>query len=167
MWWEGDYEDASYDDNDAVAQWTDLSGAGNHGTQSDAGNKPTFKAAIINGHDVLRFNGTSAYLEVPDLSSLTSAHIFVVMKLDNDPTLDVVQSGLWHFQTAGDDSNMPYTDGNYYDAFASNARKSTGDPAFDFDSGFGIYSVKSVSGEWTSWVNGQQPVTLAISPSYW
>ena len=44
-------------DGDAVASWTDLSGNGNHATQSTAAAKPTYKTNIINGLPVVRFDG--------------------------------------------------------------------------------------------------------------
>lgn len=42
-----------------VRQWNDQSGNVAHATQGTAGNRPTYRTAILNGMPVLRFNGTS------------------------------------------------------------------------------------------------------------
>ncbi|MCC6165107.1 MAG: hypothetical protein IT182_17315, partial [Acidobacteria bacterium] len=52
--------------NDPVAQWDDLSGLGNHATSSGA-NRPTYKAAGLNGRPAVTWNGTSSWLLVPAL----------------------------------------------------------------------------------------------------
>lgn len=46
-------------DNDLVESWTDLSGNNNHATQSEDGNKPTFKENILNGKPIIKFNNSA------------------------------------------------------------------------------------------------------------
>lgn len=67
-------------DGDTVQQWNDRSSGGYNATQLTAGNRPAFKTNIINGHPVLRFNGsqnmvTSSFL---DSSFNTSFTFFIV-----------------------------------------------------------------------------------------
>lgn len=44
-------------DADPVESWTDLSGNARHLAQGTAGNRPTFRTNVINGHPVVRFDG--------------------------------------------------------------------------------------------------------------
>jgi hypothetical protein len=53
-------ESEALNDADAVGTWTDLSGNGNNETQATAGNKPVFKAGIINNHAVMRFTAANS-----------------------------------------------------------------------------------------------------------
>ncbi|HEY9786323.1 MAG TPA: hypothetical protein V6D17_13030 [Candidatus Obscuribacterales bacterium] len=65
-----------------VTQWTDVSGAGNHASQSNSANKPTLIANTINGAPVVSFDGSSDFLQLPGgLANFTSgATIFLVTK---------------------------------------------------------------------------------------
>lgn len=46
-------------DGSTVETWSDVSGAGNNVTQATAGNRPTYKVAIIGGQPVMRFASAS------------------------------------------------------------------------------------------------------------
>jgi hypothetical protein len=49
-----------------IAIWADASGKGNHATQTNAAQRPTFVANVINGQPVIRFTATSSnYLSFP------------------------------------------------------------------------------------------------------
>ena len=50
-------------DGQSVACWKDKSGNGYLFTQATSGNQPTFKTAVMNGQNTLRWNGTSQYLQ--------------------------------------------------------------------------------------------------------
>lgn len=52
-------------DGAAVAQWDDSSGQGNHATQATAANQPVYKAGVINGRPVVRFDGSNDSLRAP------------------------------------------------------------------------------------------------------
>lgn len=67
----------------AVALWPDLSGNGNHATQTTGANQPTCVANVVNGHAVVRFNGTSNFLSIANilgsrLFSTNTATLFIV-----------------------------------------------------------------------------------------
>jgi hypothetical protein len=69
IWYRADagvYSDAGTtiaNDSDPVQQWNDRSGKDNHATQSTAGAGPDFMDNVLNGHPVLRFNGSSDYMD--------------------------------------------------------------------------------------------------------
>ena len=69
-------------DNDAVAQWNDLSGEDNHATQSEADNRPTYKVGVVNGRAAVRVAATNEALDLPDLSigASTPYTAFLVLK---------------------------------------------------------------------------------------
>jgi len=150
-------------DGDAVGTWVDQSGNANDATQATAANKPTYKAGIVNGKPVVRFDGSNDYLALPNfVSTFIAGEIFIVVKIDNDPpTLDS-QTGLWTFGSDIQNTHYPYTDGIIYDQFGTATRKATSDPAIALTS-FRIYNVASQSGEWTSRINGVQHYTTATN----
>ena len=59
-------------------------------------------------------------------------------------------------------TTFPCTDSNIYDSFGTSARKATGDPSPSLTS-FVLYNVTSVSGEWTSNINGAQHFTTGTN----
>jgi hypothetical protein len=56
-------ESLALNDGDAVASWTDLSGNANHAVQATEANKPLYKASVLNGKAVLRFDGSNDTLK--------------------------------------------------------------------------------------------------------
>jgi hypothetical protein len=61
-WWDAAnlaYADATPIDN-ASAKWTDRSSNNNHLIQATAANRPQLKTSIINGKNIVRFDGSSA-----------------------------------------------------------------------------------------------------------
>jgi hypothetical protein len=69
-------------DGGAVSEWLDLSGNGNHATQSTAANKPTYKVGIVNGKPVLRFDSNDN-LTLGDKLGLEGRAPFTFMVLVN------------------------------------------------------------------------------------
>lgn len=70
-------------DGAQVSQWTDLSGSGNHMTQGTAAQRPVLKKGIINGRDVVRFDGIDDYLNKDSANADTNITLFVVVKVPN------------------------------------------------------------------------------------
>ena len=70
-------------DGDPVTTWSDLSGNGKDATQAAGGAKPTYKTGIQNGRSVVRFDGSSDFMETaafsPDLSQPNT--IIIVMNV--------------------------------------------------------------------------------------
>ncbi len=64
-----------------VNQWSDQSASGNNAYQGSSGNQPTYVSARtdLNGKPVLRFDGGSSFLDVPDNASLQPANAVTVI----------------------------------------------------------------------------------------
>jgi chitodextrinase len=149
--------DEVYSDNDPVGTMTDQFGVLS-GTAA-GGARPTFKTAIVNGQSVYRFDGLANVVALGDLSALTQAEIFIVVKIDGpDPPLDGAFSGLWELGSTGVfATHYPWTDGNVYEGFgaASGGRKTVGNltPAL---TSWRIYSVYSAANDWAAYLDGVQ-----------
>lgn len=146
-------------DGDAVAQWDDESGNGLHAYQSVAERKPVYKTNIVDGKPVVRFNGTTAVLNVWNAGiGLTEATAFIVLKADNDPAIDSQHSGLWAWTNSGNASAYPTDGGVLQDNFASATRHDV-DPTPSL-AAWRVYSVRA-SSEWTNWLDGNQLLSTA------
>lgn len=81
-WWNAD-DISILGDGTAVATWPDGSGSNNHLIQSTGTKQPTLKTSIINGHAVVRFDGTTDGListNDVDLTATKAVTFFVVCK---------------------------------------------------------------------------------------
>jgi hypothetical protein len=98
-----------------VSQWTDLSGNGNHGAQTEPLYWPTSVPAQMNGRPVLRFNGANNYFNLPDMmAGATAGEIFVVARLKD---FSNNYSGLVHFGTG---FGTIYSGGGVWNDFGTN-----------------------------------------------
>jgi hypothetical protein len=74
-------------DGDLVASWNDSSGNGYNATQSNSSNRPILKTNILNGRNVVRFNGSSSFLDIPDNNNLDMGllpkTVFLVFKANS------------------------------------------------------------------------------------
>jgi hypothetical protein len=143
--------DEVYSDNDPVGTMTDQFGVLS-GTAAGTA-RPTFKTAIVNGKAVYRFNGTSNVVALGDLSALTQAEAFIVVKVANDPPGAAAQSSLWEFGSSGLPTHYPFTTGVVYENFGTNSRKTVGDPTPALTS-WRVYSVYSASADWEVFLDG-------------
>lgn len=146
-------------DGDLLTFWPDSSAFDNDGTGSASA--PTYKTNIINSLPAIRFDGTSAaktiQLTISNSTPSIAAEMMIVLKKDNDPSVDIPRSGSWNFVPAGTTtySHYPWTDGKIYDAFATTSRKSVGNPAQNLAS-FHIYNVYSAANDFAAAINGTQ-----------
>lgn len=169
-WWEPSRETA-YANNDA---FTTLTGqfASRDWNQGDAAHKCTYKTNIINGlaasyHDAQPFEqGWDFPASVPDPSALTAAHIFIVIKLENDPPTTDFETGIWAFGSSGLGAHYPFSDGKIYDDFGSTTRKAINDPGIALDT-WRVYEVISTSSEWTALIDGSQIHTTGTNTVGW
>jgi hypothetical protein len=160
-WWKADVN-GGLADNVGIASWPDQSGNARHLTQATGANQPTVQTNELNSLPIIRFDGASDYLNVPDPSALTAATVFLLIKIDADPPAATAQASLWHISSSGAESYFPWTDGNIYDTFGTPDRKSAGNPALSLAS-WRTYCISSSAGNWTNWVDGTQLFTTATN----
>jgi hypothetical protein len=103
---------------DGVARWEDISGNGNHLTQSTANNRPTLNAAQFNGNDALDFDGSNDSMALTSAVPMSSGASIVVVSRKQTNN----QGGLYSLTGFISSNHHPFTDGNAYDGFASSAR---------------------------------------------
>jgi len=156
-------------DGDPLDDWKDRSGNAYDYTQSTSGDRPTYKANIVNGNPVVRFNGTNQYFTGPNhLTGLTAATILIVMKSDNDPPV-VGDGGLWRLgsdTSSGSANHVPYTDGVIYDGAGSNTRYTVGDPTPSL-AAWRAYSIVTSSSEWTARLDNSTLYTTGSNTVGW
>ena len=150
-----------YASGDAVVQLSDFSGRGNHATQATAGNRALYRTGIsgVGGNACVEFTATDLeYYTLPNvLSDMTQGEGFVVVKLRNDPPAASLRDGLWKMGTdTTNANNIPYNvNGQIYDDFGSNARKTTGkNPSTSMSASAVLYNISSKANEWTMRING-------------
>jgi hypothetical protein len=80
--------------SNAISQWSDKSGSGNHATQSTATNKPTLTASAQNGKPVITFDGTNDYLTSTSLNISQPYSIFAVAKTTIGSGRDYIFDGV-------------------------------------------------------------------------
>lgn len=72
-------------DGNAVTDWYDISGNGNHATQATANNKPTYKTGIINSLPAILFQadayGKSLNIPLNLIRNVSGASIFIVSRI--------------------------------------------------------------------------------------
>jgi len=117
-------------------------------TQSVGASQPTVAAASLNGLDTI--SCANQWFEIPDLSHLTEASIFLLVKVDADPPIEA-RSGLWKFgnDPTTKNTHYPYTDSNVYEEFGSTVRKNTGNPTPSL-ADWRLYCVEAKDGLWRS-----------------
>jgi hypothetical protein len=76
---------------DLVSVWRDRSGHGNDASQPLASERPMLVTGALNGHAVVRFDGNSNFLSIPDAPSLRwgtgDYTVEVVLSFTNDPNV--------------------------------------------------------------------------------
>lgn len=78
--WFAAHLETGFNDDDAVATWTDRSGNGRNATQATGTKRPLYKTNIISGKPVLRFDNTDDCLTTAaiDFSGTAGLTLFVV-----------------------------------------------------------------------------------------
>ena len=147
---------AGLSDGDPVSTWADASGGGNDATGSGA-SRPSYRANVLAGGPVLRFDGADDRLALPNLlAGASAATAFFVCKVALDPPALPLRTGppLGNFGSNGVvGDHYPYTDGVVYHDFGSTARKTVGDPAASLAS-WHVGVFRSAAGDWRAWLNG-------------
>lgn len=79
-----DPDEISGADGSAVTTAADQSGNGNDFGQATAGNRPSIFRGVLNGHDVLRFDGSDDWMTNGSALGLTAATVIAVFSPSND-----------------------------------------------------------------------------------
>lgn len=135
---------------------SDLSGNGHHATVGGAG--PSIVDGLANGHDAFSFDGTS-YLNLGDLSALTSGEVFIVVATKVDPPTDGNLTGIARIGTNGANDHYTWVDGNIYNGFGSTNRYGCGNPTPDLSSDVRVLNVHSATNDWGLALDGTVMVT--------
>jgi len=92
-WWEPSR--GSFADNDPIGTMAGQKspGTGHDFTQTTSSERPIYKDAILNSLGVVRFNGTNQWLHNVNPSSLSAAHLFIVVR--KVTTASSSTGGLW------------------------------------------------------------------------
>jgi len=132
-------DDIAQSDGTSVTSWADKSGNSNDASQSTAGYKPSYQTVEVNGHDVVRFDGTDDYFD--DSHSYDARTVFIVYNILSDNqnselgqiwgnyaegvhiALDGRSEGQWSFDGDKSASNQGKhaLNGAAYSGFASNS----------------------------------------------
>lgn len=154
VWWEADFG-VKKGAGDSASVLYDLKG--NDFTQNDS--MAIWTANQINGKPALVFEISSTvqkhYYGGLFAVSPSRLSVFIVIKIDADPP-SLGASGLWRITSnTANSTHFPYTEGTIFNDFGSTARKTSVNPTPALTS-YGIYEVRSASGEWTDWLDGTQ-----------
>lgn len=153
-WWKADAI-VGLSDTNPITTWEDSSFSNADMVQSDSTYKPVYRTNIINGLPAVRFD-SHQHFSYPGnpLHGFGSAEVFIVVKVDADPAASQATAGCWNFGGYGDSSFLLWwTDSNWYDNFATNIRKSTGNPSPSFTS-FRLANMWSAPSEWGRLIDG-------------
>jgi hypothetical protein len=145
-----------------VTTWYDQSGNANNATQSTAGNQPQ----IVSSGSVILENSKPTISFLSGLSgfgfatfSPSTVEGFLVVKAKADPPSGT-NSGFISIGSDTFNSHFPFIDGNIYDAFGTDNRKSVGNPTTPLNQ-LNLYNVLSASGQWTARLNTTQIFTTS------
>ncbi len=153
-------------DGDLVDTWTDSSGNSRSATAATTA-RPTYKANIVNGKPVLRFDGTSDYMVTPAIFSGNTAYTVFVVSSAASASLNTDGRAIATIRPSGTSNANGFWHLIYRNNLTNNARiatSSNGDAtnfvaqapstSYPFDA-FSITSyVFGTNGTW--WINGAQ-----------
>jgi hypothetical protein len=141
---------------DPVSTWEDSSSQNNDATQSGSA-RPTYQTSVLDSKPVVRFNGTSHYMDLPNaFSALTAAEIFIVVKVDVEAVAN--KNGLVRFPATGYEStyndHFVYEgDSGVYFGWGSTVRKTCGNPTPSLTS-FRLINIWSAASDWAFLIDG-------------
>lgn len=162
-WFKGDTNTGS---NGALIQtWTDQSSNNKNLTQVTSGLRPTLDTTGLNGMNVVDFDAaTIQWFDLPlsTFTGATSASVYLVIKIDNDPPGSTPKTGLWRTGHAANMTHFPFTDGNVYQDFTRSTVVNTGNPTASLAS-WRIVGMHSVTNDWAMFVDGVSHFSTATS----
>jgi probable HAF family extracellular repeat protein len=153
LWLKADAGLAQLGTNTPVGLWLDQSGRGNHATQTTSANQPLWVSAQANGYPVVRFDGSSQHLLLPNmLTGTTQAETLVVLKAAS--SLPSGKPSLWRLGASGSFSlAYPNSSGQVVEDFGSTAAYNLGVPTQPLNQ-YHIYELAAGAGSWKAWFGG-------------
>jgi hypothetical protein len=155
-WWEPSRE--AYANN---AEITTLHGQknGRDMTGFFAGFNPIMKTGILNGLAVADCPSGFKSWNGPNMSALSAAHIFAVVKFDADPAASNSDNALWEMgNAAGAEASTRVgkdVTGDVHDAAFTNSLVNYGNPSVSMAS-WCVYEISSITNELKCFVSGTQ-----------
>ncbi len=111
-WYDGDHAVVT---GSGVSQLTDRTGGTNHATQTDDAARPPLVANDVNGHSVIKGDGTADFLSMPTTGAMTNFTLFVVAKAGaSDGWYLGNSSGASQYVKAGGNTIMRLNTGSNY-----------------------------------------------------
>ena len=161
-WYKGD--EIAGSDGDPLSAWVDDSGNANDAAQATGGNRPTLEVAEQNGLNVVRFTtGSQQHFDMPNLlSGASAASVYYVVKAAADPSAGSTTNGLHRFGSSTSADHYPFTDSIIYDGFASNARKTVGNPTPSL-AAWRIVGEHSAASDWGYYLDGTSIFSTATN----
>jgi fibronectin type 3 domain-containing protein len=127
-----------------VQVWPDLSGNGNDAIQDSSSNQPQLIANQLNGRAIVRFDGASSYLNLPNvMNGATAGDIFVVLRAQAANGADC------RLYSMSGRLQYPAVDGQISDSFGSSTDHAVGSPGVDITQPH-IYNATSANDQWTA-----------------
>lgn len=139
----------------ALASWADASGNGHNAAQATAGSQPVYIASGLASKPVVRFNGSSQFMSLGDLSAAfpAAATLFAVVTYNGSQNQVIYSTSPFNSSSnAGDDFSY-YTGngGSYWSVFTAPRTATYGSPMPV--SGANLFSLVSGPSAWELWVN--------------
>lgn len=160
-----DFDGVTIENVSRVSGWNDQKNTHNF-DQPTAAWRPLVQDAVFGSAKAIRFTAANTeYLKLTGATKLsnTQAHVFIIFRLVNDPTVGSYD-GFWQFGNGLSQDRMPFSGtGDFYDSFCRNDRPASGNPIADLDTGVYCYEVISTSTEWTNRLNGVQVSTTSLN----
>ncbi len=148
--------------------WADQSGLGNDAIQPTAGQQPQFVAGAVNGHAVIRFNGSDLlFFQNNVMNGAIAGEIIAVVKLVPNPGNN---NDLWGF---GNDQGTGYYNAQvHYNDFGSSDNQFSMPPSDSALSQYFIFNTSSAgttdgAGTWVERFNGfEQSKATGVTVSF-
>ena len=139
-----------------VGLWPDSSGWANNAYQYDTSHQPLYVTNILKGCPVVRFNGATSSLILPNfMSDATSGEAFVVLKATHIPgSLWSFGSCWWNAEAGVAPPLYPDVDGSLTEDFGSANMHYLGIPVQPLNQ-YHVYEVSSQTNNWAAWINGE------------
>lgn len=82
-------------DGSTIQTWPDVGGKARDATQATAGNRPSYQTAELNAHPIVRFDGTTDFMETAAFSAALAQPftIVAVVRRNTEGTLDTFAAG--------------------------------------------------------------------------